>query len=94
MAGSACCKAWRVLAYNGEVDTRTFWYQSQLLARLIIPEDRILFTSFHLVKAFEGISPIAARYIALAAYSGRGSAVAGVVHVNSAQWRRFCALRR
>ena len=26
----------------------------KLLARLIIPEDRVLFTSLHLVKAFEG----------------------------------------
>ena len=27
----------------------------KLLARLIIPEDRVLFTSLHLVKAFEGL---------------------------------------
>jgi hypothetical protein len=32
-------------------------YASRLLARLIIPEDRFLFTSFHLVKAFKGVSP-------------------------------------
>ncbi len=29
----------------------------KLLARLIIPEDRVLFTSLHLVKAFEGCAP-------------------------------------
>ena len=38
---------------HGEVDMRPSWYGSKLLARLIIPEDRILFTSFHVVKAFE-----------------------------------------
>ena len=53
MAGSAWCKAWRVLSYNGEVDMKASWCWSKLLARLIIQEDRSLFTSFHLVKAFE-----------------------------------------